>query len=106
MHRKPKANRLQQGRELLVLVAIGVSACFLTPKSGAVQPQPSTPTAQDDSSLTQAELLYRQGTYDKAQQAAENALQANHESPAWLILLGRIADGKDDFVHGAELYKQ
>jgi CHAT domain-containing protein len=109
MPRRKKAYR----RKLVVLVSITLSVCFLANiQSYASQSQSnaSAATPKDQGSLAQAEMLYRQGAYDKAQQTAEHALQLlGRETPAasaWLVLLGRIADGKDDFAHGAELYKQ
>jgi len=62
----------------------------------------------------EAESLYRQGAYEKAQQAAENARELREQTSgpessevaACLVLLGRIADGKTDFAHAASLYKQ
>ncbi|HEY3770384.1 MAG TPA: CHAT domain-containing protein, partial [Candidatus Angelobacter sp.] len=105
MPRGKKAYR----RKPVVLVSITVAVClFASIKSYASQ-SPSTAsmaTPKDESSLAHAELLYRLGDYAKAQQAAEHALHSDPESPAWLVLLGRIADGQDDFARGAELQKQ
>ena len=131
MPRRKKARRLQQGilcRELVVLVAIAVSVCFFACLKGyASQSQsgasvPATIPKDENSNgraeaarlYAEAEQLYRLGAYEKAQQAAENALQLRGQSPgrespeaaACLVLLGRIADGKDDFARGAGLYKQ
>ncbi len=133
MPRRNQARRLQQGfsgRELAVLVSIAVSVCFLAclkgyasqSQSGASAAGPATIPKNENSNgraeaarlYAEAERLYRLGAYEKAQQAAENALQLRGQSPghenpetaACLVLLGRIADGKDDFARGAGLYKQ
>lgn len=114
----------------MVLVSIAVSVCFLADlkayasqsQSGASAAVPATVPKDENSNgraeaarlYAEAERLYRQGAYEKAQQAGENALQLREQAPgrenpetaACLVLLGRIADGKDDFARGAELYKQ
>lgn len=97
-------------RKLAVVILIASS--LLVAKSPTLQAQSIVPPAitQADNSFIQAERLYRLGDYAKAQQAAEQAVESlGRETPksvAWLVLLGRIADGKDDFAHGAEFYKQ
>jgi CHAT domain-containing protein/tetratricopeptide (TPR) repeat protein len=58
--------------------------------------------------------LYRQGSYEKAQQAGERALELreqslgpdNPEVAMVLTLLGRIADGKNDYAGGAALFQR
>ncbi len=125
MLRRKKARRLQHGipaRELVVLVSIALFVCFpVCLKSSVSQSQsgasaavpPTIPKNQNSSDraeaarlYAEAERLYRLGDYAKAQQAAEHALQSDPAAADWLVLLGRIADGKDDFARGAELYKQ
>jgi CHAT domain-containing protein/tetratricopeptide (TPR) repeat protein len=122
---RTKAHRGHPGlsaRELLVTVSIAVSVCFLAgmncyasqSQSGASAVVPATIPKNDKNNdraeatrlYAEADGLYRQGAYDKAQQAAESALQAGHETSACLVLLGRIADGKDNFARGAGLYTQ
>ncbi len=57
--------------------------------------------------------LYRQGSYEKAQQAGERALELreqalgpdNPEVAMVLTLLGRIADGENDYARGAALFQ-
>ncbi|HKD81928.1 MAG TPA: CHAT domain-containing tetratricopeptide repeat protein [Candidatus Angelobacter sp.] len=61
---------------------------------------------------SEAQELYRKGTYEKAQALGERALQLreqalgaeNPEVASALTLLGRIADGKNDYAHGAALF--
>ena len=130
---RTKAHRGHPGlsaRGLLVLVSIAVSVCFLAcmksyasqTQSGASAAVPATMPKDENNNdraeatrlYAEAERLYRLGAYDKAQQAADNALQLREqslgrESPetaACLVLLGRISDGKDDFARGAGLFKQ
>ena len=114
----------------MVLVSIAVSLSFLADlkgyasqsQSGASAAAPATLPKDENSNgraeaaplYAEAERLYRLGAYEKAQRAAENALhlreqslgRENPEIAACLVLLGRIADGKDDFARGAGLYTQ
>lgn len=63
---------------------------------------------------SESQELYRQGAYEKAQKSGERALELREQAlggdhpdvAATLTLLGRIADGKTDFAHAADLYQR
>ncbi len=108
---------------LLVLIAVFAIACE---QAWALDPQASsssstsiqtksaeTPLAEAARLYSEAQELYRQGAYEKAQSSGERALQLREQAlgpdqpdmAAALTLLGRIADGKTDFAHAAALYQ-
>ncbi|HET9365771.1 MAG TPA: CHAT domain-containing tetratricopeptide repeat protein [Candidatus Angelobacter sp.] len=109
----------------LILLAIVVSLAAYEPawtidkqsSSGtntSIQKQSEATLAEATRLYSESQDLYRQGAYEKAQSSGERALQLRQQAlgpdhpdvAVALTLLGRIADGKTDFAHAADLYQR
>jgi CHAT domain-containing protein/Tfp pilus assembly protein PilF len=119
-----RALKVRGSRFLLISIAVFAIACAqawaLDPQASisvnsSIQTKPAEASLAEAARLySEAQDLYRQGAYEKAQTSGERALELREQAlgpghpdvAVVLTLLGRVADGKAEYAHAADLYQR